>query len=348
MWIVYIQKITLVTKRRTERQAVIFIQKIKIRKVKKVKIMCYSRKVEPSVIEREMQESRNKEEFIGKVETITIKQIVENAKINSRFGDKILVNINPLHVHIPSWQRMCDVVAATEIGTKYNKYKWEVPKLLYLDGKLWCVDGMHRIYGAFKGKIKAVICEIIECSEKEAIKLFLGQGVDRRKMSQVDYYRAAIEYGDEKYIQLKEICNNHNVAVKGDPIENQVGIFTPIKDDIKSIRKNGTELLDKIITLITDLQWNGYADTYNGKAYTAKYIRVMHSLYAYYEGRTEQMENILKEKCIGTEFFVENIMNLEQCAVFDYLSEIVRYEMESPFTEKKRKTTKKTAKVNVI
>ena len=207
---------------------------------------------------------------------------------------------------------------------------------------------MHRIYGAFKGKIKAVICEIIECSEKEAIKLFLGQGVDRRKMSQVDYYRAAIEYGDEKYIQLKEICNNHNVAVKGDPIENQVGIFTPIKDGIKSIRKNGTELLDKIITLITDLQWNGYADTYNGKAYTAKYIRVMHSLYAYYEGRTEQMENILKEKCIGTEFFVENIMNLEQCAVFDYLSEIVRYEMESPFTEKKRKTTKKTAKVNVI
>lgn len=162
-----------------------------------------------------------------------------------------------------------------KIYNKYNKYKWEVPKLLYLNGKLWCVDGMHRIYGAFKGKIEAVICEIIECSEKEAIKLFLGQGIDRRKMSQVDYYRAAIEYGDENYIQLKEICNNHNVAVKGDPIENQVGIFTPIKDGIKSIRKNGTELLDKIITIITDLQWNGYADTYNGKAYTAKIIKVL-------------------------------------------------------------------------
>lgn len=312
--------------------------------------MCYSRKVEPSVIEREMQESRNKEEFTGKVEAITIKQIVENAKVNSRFGDKILVNINPLHVHIPSWQRMCDVVAATEIGTKYNKYKWEVPKLLYLNGKLWCVDGMHRIYGAFKGKIEAVICEIIECSEKDAISLFLCQTDDRRKMSQVDYYRAAVAIGDTNYINLKEICNNHNVAVKGDPIENQVGIFTPIKDGIKSIRKNGTELLDKIITLITDLQWNGYADTYNGKAYTAKYIRVMHSLYAYYEGRTEQMENILKEKCMGTEFFVENIMNLEQCAVFDYLSEIIRYEMESPFTEKKRiaKTTRKSTKAKVM
>lgn len=244
---------------------------------------------------------------------------------------------------------MCDVVAATEIGTKYNKYKWEVPKLLYLNGRLFCVDGMHRIYGAFKGKIEAVICEIIECSEKEAIKLFLGQGVDRRKMSQVDYYRAAVAVGDTNYINLKEVCNRHNVAVKGDSIENQIGIFTPIKDGIKSIRKNGTELLDKIITLITDLQWNGYADTYNGKAYTAKYIRVMHSLYAYYEGRTDEMESILKVKCMGTEFFVEHLMNFEQCAVFDYLSNIVRYEMESPLAQKKRDSRKpKNTKASVI
>lgn len=51
---------------------------------------------------------------------------------------------------------------------------------------------------------------------------------------------------------------------------------------------------------------------------------------------------------MGTEFFVENIMNLEQCAVFDYLSEIIRYEMESPFTEKKRKSTKKSTKAKVM
>ena len=74
----------------------------------------------------------------------------------------------------------------------------------------------------------------------------------------------------------------------------------------------------------------------------------MHSMYAYYEGRIEQMESILKEKCIGTEFFVDNLLNLEQCAVFDYLSEIVRYEMESPFTEKKRKPVKKTSKVKAM
>lgn len=305
--------------------------------------------VEAKEIEREMQEAREQDDFVGKVEEITIKQIVENAKVNSRFGDKILTVINPKHVHIPEWQRMCDVISATEIGTRYNSAKWEVPKLLYWNGILLCIDGMHRIYGAFKAKMNGVVCEIIECTLSEAINLFLEQTDDRRKMSPVDYYRAAIANGDTNYIQLKEICNNHNVAVKGDPIENQVGIFTCITDGIHSIQRNGVGLLDRIIKLITDLQWNGYADTYNGKAYTAKFIRVLHTMYAYYDGRTDEMEEILKEKCIGTEFFVEKLLSLEQCAVFDYLSEIVRYEMESPLTQKKRDNKKlKNTKVSAV
>lgn len=287
--------------------------------------------VEAKEIEREMQETRKAEDFVGKVEEISIRQMVDNAKANSRFGDKVLTTINPLHVHIPVWQRLCDVVAAQEIGTNYKSAKWEVPKLLYWNGILICVDGMHRIYGAYKAKLTGVVCEIIECSLSEAIDLFLDQTTDRRRMSPVDYYRAALEKGDQNYIDLKNICNSHNVAVKGDPIENQIGIFTPITDGIRSIQRNGNELLDRIIALITELQWNGYADTYNGKAYTAKYIRVMHSMYAYYDGRQDQMEEVLKEKCTGTDFFVNELMDLSQGQTFDRLSEIARYEMENPF-----------------
>ena len=302
--------------------------------------MCKNRKyVEAKIIEAEMQEARRIEDFVGKVEQITIEQMVRNAKANSRFGDKVLTTINPLHVHIPEWQRMCDVLSAQEIGTAYNPYKWEVPKLLYIDGTLVCVDGMHRIYGAFKSKLNGVVCEIIECTLNEAIDLFLDQTNDRRKMTPTDYYRAALANGDENYINLKAICNKYNVAVKGDSIENQIGIFTPITDGIRSIKRNGNGLLEEIIKLITDLNWNGYADTYNGKAYTAKFIRVFHSLFAYYEGRTEEMKKILLEKCFGTEFFVENIMELTQAQIFDKLSSVVLYEMSSPFKQKKTKKT---------
>ena len=67
--------------------------------------------VEAKIIEAEMQESRIQEDFVGKVEEISIKQMVENAKVNNRLGDKILMSINPLYVHIPEWQRMCDVLS---------------------------------------------------------------------------------------------------------------------------------------------------------------------------------------------------------------------------------------------
>lgn len=297
--------------------------------------------VEARVIEAEMQEARKAEDFVGKVEQITIDQMVRNAKANSRFGDKILTTINPLHVHIPEWQRMCDVLSAQAIGNDYNPYKWEVPKLLYIDGTLVCVDGMHRIYGAFKAKLNGVVCEIIECSLSQAIDLFLDQTNDRRKMTPTDYYRAALANGDESYVNLKAICNKYNVAVKGDSIDNQIGIFTPITDGIRSIQRNGNGLLDEIIKLITDLNWNGYADTYNGKAYTAKFIRVFHSLFAYYEGKTSDMKEILMQKCFGTEFFVENLMELTQAQAFDKLSTVVLHEMENPFRQKK--TTKKSS-----
>lgn len=297
--------------------------------------------VEARVIEAEMQEARKAEDFVGKVEEISIKQMVDNAKVNNRLGDKILMSINPLYVHIPEWQRMCDVLSAQQIGNNYNKYKWEVPKLLYHNGILICVDGMHRIYGAYKAKIDNVICEIIECKLSDAINLFLEQTYDRRKMTPTDYYRAALANGDENYINLKAICNKYNVAVKGDSIDNQIGIFTPITDGIRSIQRNGNGLLEEIIKLITDLNWNGYADTYNGKAYTAKFIRVFHSLFAYYDGRTADMKEILMQKCFGTEFFVENLMELTQAQAFDKLSTVVLHEMENPFRQKK--ATKKSS-----
>ena len=101
-----------------------------------------------------------------------------------------------------------------------------------------------------------------------------------------------------------------------------------------------------MLTLLGKLGWNGYADSYNGKAYTAKIIRALKALYAYCEGRTDEMETALIKNCKGTEFFVENIMDKTQAQIFDYLSKIVRYEMESPF--RNNKTTKKTVKAKVM
>ena len=294
--------------------------------------------------EKEMQETRESKEFTGKNEKLLIENLVKSAKNNSRIGDKLLMVIDPMEIHIPEWQRRIKLERAYSIGNNYNSYKWDEPKVLLYKGILLCIDGQHRIYGAFKAKKDAVVVEVMECSLEEAIDLFLSQSSDRAKMQPMDIYHAALAAKKPEYVALHDICKKHNVAIKGDDeTENVVGTFSSISDGINWIKGGKAELLDSMLGLLGKLEWNGYADTYNGKAYTAKIIRALKSLYAYCEGRTDEMEEAMINRCKGTEFFVDNIMTKTQAQIFDYLSEIVRYEMESPFRNKtgKRKSKAK-------
>lgn len=293
--------------------------------------------------EREMQTVREADGFIGNNEKLLIGNMVKNAKRNSRIGDKLQLVIDPKQIHIPEWQRRIKLSIAYDIGNNYNSYKWDCPKVLLSHGQLVCIDGQHRIYGAFKSGRDEVVVEIMECSMEEAIDLFLTQSKDRTKMQPMDIYRAALFAGKSEYVTLHDICAKHNITVKGDDTdENTVGTLTSITDGVKLIRIN-PELLNSILALLGKLGWNGYADSYNGKAYTSKIIRSLKKLYAYSEGRTAEMEEALLKRCTGTEFFVENIMDKTQPQIFDYLSEIVRYEMANPFKAEK-KPAKRTSK----
>ena len=294
--------------------------------------------------EKEMQEAREEKKFVGENEKLLIENLVKTAKNNSRIGDKLLMVIDPMEIHIPEWQRRIKLERAYSIGNNYNSYKWDEPKVLLYKGILLCIDGQHRIYGAFKAKKDAVVVEVMECSLEEAIDLFLSQSSDRAKMQPMDIYHAALAAKKPEYVALHDICKKHNVAIKGDDeTENVVGTFSSISDGINLIKGGKAEVLDSMLGLLGKLEWNGYADTYNGKAYTAKIIRALKSLYAYCEGRTDEMEEAMINRCKGTEFFVDNIMTKTQAQIFDYLSEIVRYEMESPFRNKtgKRKSKAK-------
>lgn len=292
--------------------------------------------------EMEMQETREKNGFTGKNEKILIANMVKNAKMNSRIADKLLMVVDPSEIHIPDWQRRIKLERAYSIGNNYNSYKWDEPKVLLYKGILLCIDGQHRIYGAFKAGKEGVVVEVMECTLEEAIDLFLSQSSDRAKMQPMDIYHAALAAMKPEYVKLHDICAKHNVAVKGDDItDNTVGTLTSISDGVGFTKAN-PELLDRMLALLGKLGWNGYADSYNGKAYTAKIIRALKRLYAYCEGRTTEMEEALIKNCKGTEFFVNNIIDKTQAQIFDYLSDIVSYEMESPFKTEKKRTARKS------
>ena len=303
--------------------------------------MCKRNFLFPEEAEAEVKAIRESEGIDEKTEKLFIKELVKNAKVNSRIGDKVLICIDPKYIHYPEWQREIRLPKALSIGTNYDSKRWGLPAYWYHEGLLWAIEGQHRTYGSVKAKKDAIVGEVIECSLKEAIDIFTDQTKGRTQVKPKDTYKAKIVGEDEDYLALRDICYKYNIAVKGDRNkENKVGTLTSITDGIDLVRMN-PDLLDHILNVITTLGWNGYADSYNGKAYTAKVIRALKALYAYTDGRTDEMEAALIEHCKGTEYFVENIMDKTQAQIFDYLSEIVRYEMESPF---KKETTKTSAK----
>ena len=272
-------------------------------------------------VENEMQKVRNESGFKGKAETQIVKNILETAKQNNHIGDKILMVLNPTYIHMPTWQRRTDIMRATEIGKHYNKNKWELPKVICTNHKLYCVDGKHRIYGAFIGGQDYISVEILDgITETEAIELFISQTRDRKKMTPVDIYPAAIQAKIPEYLTLKNLCNTHHVNVKGDYcIENPIGEFTAITEGLKLSKT--PELLEDILQMIEELQWNG---SETGNAYGAKIIRVMKMLYGYYAKHTKEMENILLQHCKGSEYFMKNMINRTQAGLFDLLSDTIK------------------------
>lgn len=279
----------------------------------------------PVEAEEVLTKERVKKQIVGTIELELIANMVEDAQNSKNFGDKVIMNIKPIYVHVPKWQRKLNINRAREIGEQYNPYKWEIPKVLYSDGKLIIIDGMHRVFGAFLGNLKSVLVEVLTgMTEREAINLFLEQGDDRRRMSPSDIYGASLVANKPEYIRLKKICTKNHVAVKGDieTISNPIGVLTSITDGVGLARSN-PELLDRILVLLEKLQWNAGKSIYDGKAYSAKVIRVLKKLYAYYDGKEEQMEHILINVCKGSQYFNDNIVEKWQDSLFDYLADIV-------------------------
>lgn len=283
------------------------------------------RNIKPEQAEAILQQKRDAEGMTGDVEVKVITNLVENAKRNSKIGDKVLLVIPPHYLHIPSWQRDCDTNRAKQIGLEYNKYKWEVPKAIYVNGTLLCADGLHRIFGASEADIDNVVVEVMEMPIVDAIMLFLNQTKDKGHMSQADYYKASLEAGVEKYVVFRNICHKYNVQIKGDDaLCNPVGVFTSISDGI-GLANSNPELLDRILNLINELQWNGneHDGTYNGTAYSAKIIRSLKKLYAYNHKNMDVVDKTLMAQCKGSTWYKENFTAKPQEYMFDTLSKMV-------------------------
>lgn len=285
------------------------------------------RYIKPEEVELRLAEMRKGLFSNAASEMREVSRMVEQAKTTGKVGDKIIMVLDPRFIHFPKWQRKIDLTIVNNIAQNYDKNKWELPKLIYSKGKLYPCDGQHRVYAAIISANKMgsvpqyITAELItDITEKEAIELFLGQMDDKHKLGYDDIFNAAIYAKKKEYTALREICAKNKLNVKGDEyIENPIGILQPIKECVKMVQHD-SETFEHILELIGKLEWNGEM---TNRAYNAKVIRVFNKLFAYYCGKEEQVENILLDKCKGSDYFKKEISPRSQSMTFDLLSEII-------------------------
>ena len=61
--------------------------------------MCRRNFLFPEEAEAEVAKIREAEGIDEKTEKLFIKEVIKNAKVNSRIGDKVLICINPIYIH---------------------------------------------------------------------------------------------------------------------------------------------------------------------------------------------------------------------------------------------------------
>lgn len=87
--------------------------------------MCRRNFLFPEEAEAEVNEIRKSEGIDSKTEKLIIKDLVKNAKVNSRIGDKVLICIDPKYIHYPEWQREIRLPKALSIGNNYDSKRWD-------------------------------------------------------------------------------------------------------------------------------------------------------------------------------------------------------------------------------
>lgn len=285
------------------------------------------RYLKPEEVEAIFEQARKNDVDFYAGEKAIIQTVVNTAKRNSRIGDKTLLVTQPYCIHAPKWQRKTDILRAKAIGDRYEAAQWDAPKVICVNGKLIVVDGLHRLLGAlWSSKVNEVVVEIIDLSERDAIRIFLNQTKNKKSMSYADCYVAAIEYGDKDYIEFRDVCHAHNIQVKGDDtLEEPIGVFTSVEDGITMNK----ELLNKILTLINNLRWAGKetkALAPSNAAYCSKVVRSIKKLYAFYCNNEKAMEEALMAKCKGATYYIDNLAGKTQTLIFDKLDkEISEY-----------------------
>lgn len=224
----------------------------------------------------------------------------------STVGNKTYAVVETKALNVPNWQRDTDKDKCLVISETYDENKYDPIKVYMFEGKLYVADGAHRLVAYLMMHIDYILVEIMNIkTEKDAAETFLLQSLGRRRMSQNDMWRAAIEANLPQYCELRRIAIKHNVQIRADlyTLKNPVGTIVSVSNTLLRMAHGNAELLEREFEIIAALGWNS-SDTNPYRTYIFTALKAM---YANYKGRENELDGLLLSNCAGTGYYDKKV-----------------------------------------
>ena len=260
---------------------------------------------------------------------------VINAKINDVLtkavvvcGVKKYIHINPVYVNVATEiQRELDMLIARGLAESFDENLYDPIKVAFISGKLYVVDGNHRLIACILRGEGLTQMELLNVgSVEEAANIFAAQTAGRKNPTVADLYRAEIIKGNEEMKTLRDVFQNKNniqITEDAEKLNNPAGYVRPSRSLIRLINRN-KDLLEKIITLLKDIGWNGGR---NNVFKITVFNAIIKMVSNYGE---ERVFKALRENVNGAQFYDGILAQIyTQSALYDKIVELSGLEKEA-------------------
>lgn len=282
-----------------------------------------------TVSESKVRKGKNKnfytpQEFESLLDTLRVnaneKEMLATAEVSKTKQGNTTTMCVPLScIHVAPWQRDTRISKAKTIAESYKDWACDKPKTFFKDGKLYVVDGNHRVLAQFMRNAQYLWVEVIEdATESEIIDMFLMQDVRRTKMSSDDMYRASLVNNVTLYKNFRETMMANRIQVKADPVKIEKPNGT-MKPTVSMLRLSNSKpyLFDKVLSLVSELEWKGCRGAYSNRT-----ISTLIKLMETHGSDVPTIEEKLKEKCFGAAFYEAYVIPCKSNAMlYDLLVE---------------------------
>lgn len=106
-----------------------------------------------------------------------------------------------------------------------EKFRWSLCGVVLVsrrDGKLWVVDGQHRVEAARARGIREMLCLVFTVASKaEEAAVFVAANRDRVAVSPFAVYHANVAAGDPEAVAIADVCRRAGVEIPRYPIPAQ-------------------------------------------------------------------------------------------------------------------------------